>query len=94
MCNDACNDERCITNRLDRRMTRRRRRDLLERISYVFGIHKALLILFGSQPRAAAWLRKPNKAQPFNGRSAHDRLFGGSVTDLAAVREYLDAARG
>ena len=69
-------------------------RDLLERISYVFGIHKALLILFGSQPRAAAWLRKPNKAQPFNGRSALDRMFGGSVTDLAAVREYLDAARG
>lgn len=69
-------------------------RDTLERISYVFGIHKALLILFGSEKRAAAWIRKPNKASPFNGRSALDRMLGGSITDLAAVREYLDAMRG
>src|SRR6266540_7257715 len=45
-------------------------RDMLERISYVFGIHKALLILFGAQGRATGWLRKPNKTQPFHGRSA------------------------
>jgi uncharacterized protein (DUF2384 family) len=69
-------------------------RDTLERISYVFGIQKALLILFGSEKRAGAWLRKPNRAQPFNGRSALDRMLAGSITDLAAVRHYLDAMRG
>lgn len=69
-------------------------RDTLERISYVFGIHKALIVLFGSNERAAAWLGKPNAAAPFNGRSALERLLGGSITDLAAVREYLDAVRG
>ncbi len=69
-------------------------RDTLERVSYVFGIHKALLILFGAQPRAVAWLRKANKAAPFHGRTALDRLLAGSITDLAAVRDYLDAMRG
>lgn len=69
-------------------------RDTLERISYIFGIHKALLILFGSEARATAWLRKPNKAAPFHGRTALDRLLAGSITDLAAVRDYLDAMRG
>lgn len=69
-------------------------RDTLERISYIFGIHKALLILFGAEARAVGWLRKPNKAQPFHGRSALDRILAGSITDLAAVRGYLDAMRG
>ena len=69
-------------------------RDTLERISYIFGIHKALIVLFGSTKRAAAWLAKPNTAAPFHGRSALDRMLGGSITDLAAVREHLDAARG
>lgn len=69
-------------------------RDTLERISYVFGIHKALLILFGSEARAVAWLRKPNTAAPFHGDTALARLLAGSITDLAAVREYLDAMRG
>ncbi len=69
-------------------------RDLLERISYVFGIHKALRVLLGSEERAAAWIQKPNTAHPFNGRSALERMLGGSVVDLAAVREYLDAMRG
>jgi len=69
-------------------------RDTLERISYVFGIQKALLILFGSEDRAIAWLRKPNTAAPFHGRTALERLLAGSITDLAAVRDYLDAMRG
>ena len=69
-------------------------RDTLERISYVFGIHKALLVLFGSEERATAWLRKPNSAHPFNGQSALERMLAGSVVDLAAVRDYLDAVCG
>lgn len=69
-------------------------RDTLERISYILGIRKALLILFGSEKRAIAWLRKSNQAQPFHGRSALDRMLAGSITDLAVVRHYLDAMRG
>ncbi|BET67501.1 MbcA/ParS/Xre antitoxin family protein [Opitutales bacterium ASA1] len=69
-------------------------RDLLERISYVFGIHKSLLILLGTQERASAWLRKPNRAVPFNGQAALERMLAGSVVDLAVVRDHLDAARG
>jgi len=69
-------------------------RDLLARISYVMGIYKALQLLFERPEQANAWLRKPNQAAPFNGQSALDRMLAGQVTDLAAVREYLDAQRG
>ena len=63
--------------------------DTIRRISYLLGIYKALQILY-SQPRMAdAWINKPNEA--FGGRSALDRMTGGDVTDVAVVREYLDA---
>lgn len=66
--------------------------DMLERISYVLGIYKALQLLFVQTAQADAWMRKPNEA--FGGRSALDRALGGHVVDLAAVRAYLDAVRG
>lgn len=69
-------------------------RDVLERISYVLGIYKALHILFPDPTRADAWLRKPNAALPFGGGSALDRMLSGNVADLYVVRSYLDAQRG
>jgi hypothetical protein len=66
--------------------------DTVQRLSYVLGIYKALQILFKDRRQAAAWVRKPNAA--FGGQSALDRMLGGDVTDLAAVRRYLDAVRG
>ena len=69
-------------------------RDALERISYVFGIYKALQILFPDPARADAWVRRPNDAPPFAGRSALDRMLSGNVSDLYVVRQYLDAQRG
>lgn len=69
-------------------------RDVLERISYLLGIFKALAILFPDPARADAWLRKPNAAGPFGGRSALDRMLSGNVADLYVVRSYLDAQRG
>ncbi len=69
-------------------------RDLLERISYILGIYKNLGILFSDARSADTWIRRPNTAYPFNGQSALERMLAGSVTDLAAVREYLDAERG
>lgn len=69
-------------------------RDVLERISYLLGIYKSLQILFPDPARADAWVRRPNDAALFGGRSALERMLGGNVSDLYVVREYLDAQRG
>ena len=69
-------------------------RDVIERISYVLGIFKALELLFPDPTRADAWLRKPNAALPFGGGSALERMLSGNVADLYVVRSYLDAQRG
>lgn len=69
-------------------------RDTIERLSYVFGIYKALQILLPSAESADAWLRKPNTAPLFGGASALERLLSGNVSDLYEVRRYLDAQRG
>lgn len=69
-------------------------RDTLERISYLLGIYKALQILLPERKAADAWIRKPNDAPPFGGRSALERMLAGQVADLYAVRRYLDAERG
>lgn len=69
-------------------------RDTLERISYVLGIYKALQMLLPSGESADGWIRKPNTAPLFGGRSALERLMSGNVADLYEVRRYLDAQRG
>jgi hypothetical protein len=69
-------------------------RDTLERISYILGIYKALQILLPDAAAADAWIKKPNSATPFGGRSALERMLSGNVSDLYAVRQYLDAMRG
>ena len=69
-------------------------RHVLERLSYLFGIHAALQILLPLPQRAAQWLRKPNTAALFGDTSALERMLGGQVADLFVVRQYLDAERG
>ena len=69
-------------------------RDVLERISYVLGIYKALQILLPDPGRADRWITTPNTAPLFGGRSALERMLAGNVGDLFAVRQYLDAQRG
>jgi len=68
--------------------------DTLERISYVMGIYKALHILLPTNEMADAWVKRPNTAQGFGGKSALDKMLAGRVIDLADVRRYLDAQRG
>ena len=70
------------------------KRDTLERLSYLLGIYKALQILLPAATAADAWVKKPNSAPLFGGKSALDRMLGGNVADLVAVRQYLDARRG
>ncbi|HEY8468975.1 MAG TPA: MbcA/ParS/Xre antitoxin family protein [Longimicrobiales bacterium] len=69
-------------------------RDTLERISYILGIYKALQILLPDPAAADAWVRKPNAAPLFAGRSALERMLSGNVADLYVVRKYLDAQLG
>lgn len=68
--------------------------DVLERISYLLGIYKALHILFPDEEQADAWIGKTNTAPIFGGRTALERMLGGHVADLFVVRQYLDAQRG
>lgn len=70
------------------------KRDTLERLSYLLGIYKALQILLPDTTAADAWVKKPNTAPLFGGKSALDRMLGGNIGDLLAVRQYLDARRG
>ena len=69
-------------------------RDTLERISYLLGIFKAINIILPDIKRADEWMRLPNKAPLFGGRSALDRMTTGNIGDLYVVRQYLDAQRG
>ncbi len=69
-------------------------KDTLERLSYIFGIYAALQVLLPRSEAADAWIKKPNAAPLFGGRSALDRMLSGQVGDLYLVRQYLDAQRG
>ena len=69
-------------------------RDTLERLSYLLGIYKALQLLLPDTHAADEWIRRPNDAPLFSGRSALDRMLSGNVADLFIVRQYLDAQRG
>lgn len=68
--------------------------DTLERISYLIGIFKSLHILLPNEDAADAWIKKPNAAHIFGGKSALHRMLSGHVGDLYVVRQYLDAQRG
>ena len=65
--------------------------DILRRIGYVAGIWKALQIVYSNPQHADDWLSRPNSA--FGGQTPLERMAAGDVTDLAAVRAYVDAAR-
>jgi hypothetical protein len=65
--------------------------DTVRRIGYVAGVYKALQILYSDPAQADAWVKRPNRH--FGGQTPLGRMAAGDVTDLAAVRAYLDAAR-
>ncbi|MER8751393.1 MbcA/ParS/Xre antitoxin family protein [Mesorhizobium sp. M1050] len=67
-------------------------RDLRTRMAHLMGIHKGLRYLFTEPARGYAWIRKPNAT--FGGQSALDLMLRGEISDLAAMREWLDAERG
>jgi uncharacterized protein (DUF2384 family) len=65
--------------------------DTLRRIGYVAGIWKALQIIYSDPALADRWVSTPNDF--LGGQTPIQRMAAGDVTDLAAVRAYLDAAR-
>ena len=62
------------------------------RLSILAGIQKGLKYLFTDNERVYAWVKKPNAH--FNGASALAIMMNGRMTDLMAIRDYLDAIRG
>lgn len=70
---------------------RRMPEDTMRRIGYVAGIYKALQILYADPAQADGWVRQPNRQ--FEEHTPLERMAAGDVTDLAAVRVYVDAAR-
>jgi Antitoxin Xre/MbcA/ParS C-terminal toxin-binding domain/Antitoxin Xre-like helix-turn-helix domain len=67
--------------------------DTQDRLSYVFGIYEALQILFPDDQAASSWVRQPNTALVFGGRSAID-LMTRDLVSLHRVRQVLDTERG
>ena len=65
--------------------------DTLRRIGYVAGIWKALQIVYSKPELADSWVSRKNDF--FGGQTPLQRMAAGDVTDLAAVRAYIDAAR-
>ena len=66
--------------------------DTEERISHLVSIFKALQIVVPDAKAADTWIHRPNKY--FGGRSALSVMLDGKLTDIYAVRTYLDAQRG
>lgn len=67
-------------------------RDTEERISHLVSIYKALQILVPDPSQADSWLKRANKY--FEGRTALDKMLDGKLSDIYAVRSYVDAQRG
>lgn len=74
------------TEKLDERWP-----ETLQRVSYVLGIYKALHILFPNARQANGWVRRPNKGAPFKGTAPLPLMCTNQLSDLAIVRQYLEA---
>lgn len=62
--------------------------DTLERISYLLHVYRSLQQIFPPD-RADEWLRRPNSAVPFLGRSALEYMLRGRVQHLLDVHRHL-----
>lgn len=69
-------------------------RDLLERLSYLLGIYKALQILIPDRRQQSQFLRRPNTDPVCGGRQPLEVMLGGNVADLYRIRRWLDGERG
>jgi len=65
--------------------------EVLERVSYVISIYRALHTLFPNPQHANEWIRRPNEAALFRGEPAVKVICSGRLSDLAEVLAYLDS---
>lgn len=68
-------------------------REVLERLGAIFGIYASLMELLPGADRDASWLRAPNKAPIFDGRSALDRMSEPDIAGVLIVLQYLQVQR-
>ena len=68
--------------------------DTLTRVSLLFGIYKALQVLYPDPGLADRWVRLPNAHQIFGGRPALALMVDGGIDGLLQTRRLLDARRG
>jgi hypothetical protein len=66
--------------------------DQLERVSYLLGIYKNLQILLPTT--ADGWVKRPNSAPLFEGRTAVEVMVQGGIAAMRQVRIHLDAQVG
>jgi len=67
---------------------------LLERISLILGIYKALNLIFLNDIKAHQWLNAQNDEALFSSISPLNFILQGPVENLNRTRKYLDAWRG
>lgn len=64
--------------------------DVLKRLSLVFGIYRALHTIFPNDAQADSWIKRPNTAPLFLGKSALELIIEDRF-GLEKLRQYLDA---
>ena len=68
-------------------------RDMLDRVGWLLGIHKALRLLLPQNPELRSnWVRRRNRA--FDNRPPLDLMLDEGIIGLAKVCRYLDLQRG
>lgn len=68
--------------------------EMMIRTSHLMNIYGALHSLFSDDAQADGWVRRPNQASPFQGKSALERMCQGGLDDLKVVHDYLAAHCG
>lgn len=68
--------------------------DLMERLSYLLGIYKAVQILVPDEAQQVAFFRRPNTHPVCGGQAPLAVMLQGRVSDLYRVRRWLDGERG
>ncbi|WP_417583201.1 antitoxin Xre/MbcA/ParS toxin-binding domain-containing protein [Nitrincola sp.] len=63
--------------------------DTMERLSYLLNIHALLRTQFSDPASVYRWVKKPNSAPFFDGRSAMDVMTQGKVADLYEIMQRL-----
>lgn len=65
--------------------------ETIQRISHILAIFRAIGILIPDPDIAAAWVKQPNAAATFDGRTALDLMADGDLEKLKTVRQYVEA---